>query len=611
MKLLSNNRKKIGDNRLLGRIRQLIKKPDIKGSEAPSDLDSAPGKKPKRKKAIIISACAVIVILAVIVGQKMISSSKSSGNFNATYTTSTVEKREISVTLSGSGTLQPADSYDVTSLASGEILSADFEEGDTVAEGDILYQIDTADAETSIKSAELSLEKSQLSYTNVTETLSNLSVKSPAAGTITELNVEVGDSVQNGSQIGTVRNSTTMTLMVPFNSADVDSFYLGEVASVTLDSTFETLSGTISKISNTEQVLTGNMLVKYVTIEVANPGGITDSTTATATVGDIACNSSASFSYKSSQTITAKASGTVVSILADEGDSVQKNSVVVKLESDDIEQNVASAKLSLEDAQNNLDNKKEALEDYTIKSPIAGTIIEKDYKAGDKLGSTTSSNATLCTIYDLSYLTMDLSVDELDISEVSVGQSVYITADAVEGKTFTGTVTKVSVSGTTSNGVTAYPVTIRIDDTEGLLPGMNVNAEIIVESVTDALSVPVDAVIRGNQVLVKTGGSDSGSGMDGQTLTVGKDGLPDGFEYAEVTLGVNNDDYIEIKSGLDEGDIIAVVTVSSDTGETTTGGFGGFSGGGGNMSSGGGGGNMPSGGGGNMPAGGGSGPMGG
>ena len=393
-----------------------------------------------------------------------------------------------------------------------------------------------------------------------------------------------------------------MSLMVPFNSADVSSFYIGQSASVTLDSTFETLSGTVTKISNTEQVFTGNMLVKYVTVEVANPGGITDSTEATASIGDIACNSSSSFSYKSKQSITAKTSGTVSSILVDEGNYVKKSAILVKLESSDIEQNVTSAKLSLEDAQNNLENKQEALEDYTIESPIAGTIITKSYKAGDKLSSNSGSSATLCTIYDLSYLTMELSVDELDVSEVEVGQEVSITADAVEGKTYTGIVTKVNISGTTSNGVTAYPVTVRIDETEGLLPGMNVDAEIVLSSVSDVIAVPVDAVVRGNMVLVKKDKSSSGDTAKGQALTLGSNGLPEGFEYVEVTLGVNNDEYIEISSGVEEGDIVAIITINTDTDEATTGGFGGLAGagggGGGEMPSGGGGGEMPSGGGG-------------
>lgn len=523
-------------------------------------------KKMPVKKKVIIAVCVIAVLAAALVGKNLLSS-QSRVSMDASYTTASAQKRDLSVTLSGSGTLKAADSYEVTSLATGEILSDSFEEGDTVEEGTELYQIDPADAESTIKSAALNVEKSQLSYENTLKSVSNLSVTAPSAGTITELSVKVGDNVSNGSKIGTIRNSATMCLLLPFNSADVDAFYVGETADVTLDSTFETLIGTVTKISRTEQVLTGNMLVKYVTIEVSNPGGITDSTQASATIGGAACNSGASFTYKSTESITAKTSGEVSVIYADEGDAVSKGTVLLKLTSSDLEQSLKNAQLSLEDAQNSLENKQEALEDYTIKSPIAGTIIEKNYKAGDKLTSS-SGQTVLCTIFDLSYLTMEISVDELDVSTVEVGQTVSITADAVEGKTYTGQVTKVNINGTTSNGVTAYPVTVKITDTDGLLPGMNVNAEIVVESATDVLCVPVDAVARGNMVLVKTG---SGEIKAGEILEAGSDGLPEGFEYKQVTLGINNDEYIEISDGLSEGDTVAIVTLPTSNEEQAAG----------------------------------------
>jgi len=539
-----------------------LKKKDVQDSG--SETARAPKmKKPKKKRTIIIIC--IVVIIAVILGLKSCNGSKGKAASNATYTTSTVVKSDISSTLNGTGTLKPANSYDVTALATGKILSADFEEGDIVESGSILYQIDKTDAETNIKSAELNLEKSKLSYNNILKTQDNLNVTAPESGKITTLNVQVGDNVASGATIGTIKDSSTMSLAVPFNSSDVDSFYLGESANVTLDSTFETLPGTISKISGTEQILTGNMLVRYVTIDVTNPGGIAETTVGTAIVGNIACNSSASFKYKSSQSIIAKASGTVDSIVCDEGSAVSKGTVILKLTSDDIEGNIMNAKLSLEDAQNALDDKMKALDNYTITSPISGTVTSKKSKAGDKLGSGSSStaNSTLCTILDLSYLTVEMSVDELDIKKVSVGQKVTVTVEAAGDQTYTGVVTKVNISGTTTNGVTAYPVTVRIDDTDGLLPGMNVSTSIVVESVTNVLAVPVNAVVRGNQVLVKKDSSTASTDST-KILTTGTSGIPDGFEYVDVTLGINNSELIEIKSGLSEGDIIAVPSVSID-----------------------------------------------
>ena len=92
------------------------------------------------------------------------------------------------------------------------------------------------------------------------------------------------------------------------------------------------------------------------------------------------------------------------------------------------------------------------------------------------MGSSSSTTETMCVIYDLSYLEMTLDVDELDILDIAVGQKAEITADAISDRTFEGVVTSISSAGTTSGGTTTYPVTIRIDDTGSLMPGMNATA---------------------------------------------------------------------------------------------------------------------------------------
>ena len=101
------------------------------------------------------------------------------------------------------------------------------------------------------------------------------------------------------------------------------------------------------------------------------------------------------------------------------------------------------------------------------------------------------------------------------------------------------------VNITTMGGVTSYPVTIRIDETDGLLPGMNVDVEIEVQIARPACW-PSRSVLSsaGNRVLVKTGETVEGTGT-----TLDENGLPVGYEYREVTLGINDDDYIQITSG--------------------------------------------------------------
>ena len=165
----------------------------------------------------------------------------------------------------------------------------------------------------------------------------------------------------------------------------------------------------------------------------------------------------------------------------------------------------------------------------------------------------------MCVIYDLSYLEMTLDVDELDILDIQVGQKAEITADAISDRTFEGVVTSISSAGTTSGGTTTYPVTIRIDDTGSLMPGMNATAVIDIASADDALSVPNAAIVRGNYVLV-TESSPSAANADPSMKT------PDGYVYVKVTTGVSDGDYIEITSGLQEGDTVAYIQTSSSGG---------------------------------------------
>ncbi len=477
------------------------------------------------------------------------------------YTEYTVSKRDLEVTLSGSGNLKPANSYVVTTLLEGEILSSPFEEGDTVGKDTLLYQIDTADASASIEQAQNALAQSQRNYDNALKSREDLNVKAKAAGTLTELTVEVGDTVSPGAPIGKIRNSAVMRLTVPFDAADAASMTVGQSAVVTLDGSFEILMGTVTDIAAADEVLAGNRIVRSVTIDVKNPGGLSARQTATAVVGGAACAGSGSFAYKDEVAVTAAVGGEIREILAAKGDGVTKNQVLLTLRSDAVESSIFNAEIALKNARLALQSQSKRLDDYAIKSPIAGTIVEKNYKQGDML----KAGSSLCTIFDLTYLTLTLNIDELDIGKVQVGQEAALTADAVPGKTYKGVVTRINTNGTTSNGVTSYPVTIRIDEMEGLLPGMNVSAQIIVSSLKDVLTVPVSAVTRNNLVLVK---SADAAAED----AVAEPGLPAGFVRREVTLGGSDRDFVAVTEGLKEGDIVAVLNSEADAVITVAGG---------------------------------------
>ena len=472
---------------------------------------------------------------------------------DASYTEAAPERRDVTNTLSGTGTLNPANTYTVKSLVEGKVLTGTIEEGDIVEESNVLYTIDSSDASTNFEKAEIAMQQAQRSYDKVVD---RQYVRAEVAGVVSSLKVTKGDEVTSGQEVAVIRDSSKMLLTLEFPAADAANFSVGQSAAVTLDGTFEQLDGTVTSVSGTDALSAGNLLTRTVTITVKNAGGLTTAQAATASINGVSSIGSATFAYQAERTLTAQASGTVTSINVQEGSEVAKDDIILGLSGDDLTESIQSASESLRSAEISMQNLQDAMNNYTITAPISGTIIEKDAKVGDAV----KAGDTLCIVYDLSYLEMSINVDELQISSITVGQKVQISADAVPDKTYVGTVTRVSMKGTSNSGTTTYPVTIRIDDTDGLRPGMNANAEIVVAEANNALVVPNAAVVRGSYVLVT---KDSPSAANADTTME----APEGFVYVPVKTGVSDDDYTQIVSGIQEGDTIGYdpSSVSSDS----------------------------------------------
>ena len=464
-------------------------------------------------------------------------------NVDVSYVQTTPEKRDLSNSLSGTGTLNPANTYNVKSLVAGKVLTSTIEEGDIVEEGTVLYTVDASDATTKAEQASITLQQAQRSYD---KTVDRQYVRAEVAGVVSTLKVAKGDEVTSGQEVAVIRDSSKMVLQLEFPAADAATFSVGQSAEVTLDGTFEMLTGTVTAVTGTDALSTGNLLTRTVTIAVRNAGGLTTAQAATATINGVNCIAAKCFEYQAERTLTALAAGTVTAINVPEGGAVNKDDIVLQISGEDLTEAIQSAAETLRSAELNMDNLQEAMNNYTVTSPISGTIIEKNAKAGDAL----ATGADLCTIYDLSYLVMVINVDELQVSDVSVGQSVQVTADAVPDKTYTGTVTRVSMKGTSSGGTTTYPVTVRIDETEGLRPGMNANAEIVTAEAGNALAVPNAAIVRGGYVLV-TKDSPSAANADPDMTA------PEGYVYVPVKTGVSDDDYTQIISGVTGNDTVA------------------------------------------------------
>ena len=307
------------------------------------------------------------------------------------------------------------------------------------------------------------------------------------------------------------------------------------------------------------------------------------------------------FEVKTNKKLVAQGTGKIEHLTIKEGDFLREGSQYATLSSKEIDKAIEDAKDGVDSAKKALKTQKKQLEEYRITAPISGKVISKKKKKGDTYDPSVDASAgAMATIYDMSALTFDMAVDEIDISKVAVGQKVSIQAVAFPDETYEGVVERISMKGDTSSGITTYPVTVKVEKYGNLLPGMNVTGTIITEEADDVLIIPSVALFRGNVVYVKkadatadstdssknaatsnsTDASSSAATSNSADTTdaVGtdasvsqnesdttsdasmleQDGVPKGFVPVNVTVGLNDGNQVEIKSGLNEGDIIYV-----------------------------------------------------
>lgn len=173
-----------------------------------------------------------------------------------------------------------------------------------------------------------------------------------------------------------------------------------------------------------------------------------------------------------------------------------------------------------------------------------------------------STDTTAFTISGDTSMLLSVSVDELDINSVTQGQKAEVTFDAIEDKTFEGTVTKVGNTASASGGVAKYTVEITIPKDEEMKAGMNASATITIEEKENIVTISVNALQeRGEEVFVYTEQDDEGN-LSGEQ---------------QVTTGLSDGENVEITEGLSEGDVVYYQktgggNTSSDTGFSMPGG---------------------------------------
>ena len=616
------------------------------------------------KRIIILSVILVVSLIAV----SFLFFKEEDVEVTTAYTEYIVEKGSVADTIEQSGVIEPYERYEITSRVMGEIISSPFEEGDFVEEGETLYQIDDEDAQLNIEKADNNIskskhniekadnsitkaennitvaqnnvEKAQKALDDVNKDIEKLNVYAPASGRITDFSLKKNDSVAP-SVVARVVNTDVRTIDIPFFVEDFSKISVGDSVTLTSALHMESISGVVTHKYDS-QLENGSVssAQKKIEIQINNPKSIDSQSTFAAVVHTKAgnVNSSASGAVKDGDTTSVKAetSGNVSEVLVKNGDYVQKGQLIVRMTNDDLitsrsdcertlkerqlalneakmsreesEINLSDSKISLTDSQLSKKSTEKALDDYNITAPISGTVITKNSKVGDNINNA-SGQTVLMVVADMSKMKFTITVDELDISDVREGQSAIVDADALPDETFKAKVTSVATEGvSTGNGVTTFEVELTINEPGNLKPGMNVNANILINEANDVIVIPEDALnrVKGTKAMVFVKSSDDstaekaqnptekdakpapenaapdgekpsipnqGTGVGGMPANEGGmtpggfGGLPEGCEMREVEIGVSDGDYIEVKSGLSLGETILYIPSTASSGD--------------------------------------------
>ena len=553
-----------------------------KDSAVPGALPTAKKRK-KKKKIIIIGTAAVLVIVGAVTAYFI--KKGNGGNEKQEIMTSMPVYGDIALSVTGSGTVAPYDRYEIVPLVTGEIIQCNYDVGDKVKEGDILYVFDHSEQDKQIESAQNAITRAKITnkkYLDTAEynkTLAKYTVRAEGDGVISGFDLKVDNEVSAKSNVGTIQDKATFKAIVPFNAAQCAKINIGDTATVNLYPSMYSVTGKVTYKSSASSGFSSGAVVYDVEITVSGVNIALTDTSASAVVhtseGDVDSPKSGKLEYTDPVNITPEVSGKIIKIGSGikNGATVKKGDILFEIDKSDFLEEKRLIEFEFADLKLNLENAYDKLDDYQIKAPISGTIITKNSKKGDTISG--GDSVKLMVVADMSAMKFTFQADETDVDKIEVGQTVNVTADAVSGKVFKGEVTAVATEGKSENGVSQYPIDVVVtdygqNDEDGCLrSGMNVTAEIIYEHAENELLVPVSAVtklgddsyvfVKGKKTVPASGEMTDGENAENSEKENAIEGMiadmvPEGFTAVKVTTGATDGINIAVLSGLTETD---------------------------------------------------------
>lgn len=490
-------------------------------------------KKRKRRKRIRTAIIIILLLAGIVVGGMLYLRRKVAVEFAASagdVKSAQAELGSISTTISGYGYLENVDEEDITFPYGITVDEVTVSANDKVKKGDILAKVNIP----SVMSALSSLQNDIASLDEKLDDASSEQLKTyisaGVAGRLKKIYAQKGDGVVECMY----RNGALALLSLDgYMAVDVacDGLTEGESVTVVREDGTKQLTGTVeSSVSGITTVL------------VTDDGPKADETVTVLSASGETLGKGRLYIHIPLK-ITGIA-GTISNVILEENAKVYNGTVLFFLSDTSYSAEAASL---IEDRRELEDTMQTLMQIYTegsIAAPYDGTVVSVSYDVDTDYSSDYAEydDMTLLTISPDRQMSVTLSIDESNILSLELGQTADITVSSIGDDTYSGEVTEINKTATSSSGVTRYSAVITLDKVPEMLAGMTASAVIRIRGVDNAVIIPIDALHQtSSRAFVYTE-------FDEELQQYGG--------IREVTAGISNSSYVEITSGLEAGETV-------------------------------------------------------
>ena len=490
-----------------------------------------------RKTLIILLSAAVILTGAVLFFRKQVQE-QFAVNDRKEVESAEVTVGSIKTTISGSGNLTSEGVLDVEIPVKVTVEDTLVEAGDTVEEGQLLATVNVSSALSALKELQEELETLDSEINSASDDAASTSIYAGVAGRVKAIFVQEDDDV---AAAVAEHGALVLLSLDGYMAVDIPAGELsaGEKIEVA-DSAGEAYEGTVSKVAD-----------EVATVLITDDGpAYGDTVTAGGESGEL---------YIHEPLKVTGYAGTVAGVQVKENARVTKYTTLLTLKDTEYSAGYEQLLTQRGEMEKLYQSIVKMYQDGGIRAECAGSIqsISDLSESADSDNATVLDTTTLMTLDPNELVSVTIRVDETNIQSLDVGQEASVTIESIGDDVFTGEVSEINKTATSSGGVTVYTATVTLEKTAQMLSGMTADVSVTIEGVDNALLVPEDAVHKTSATSYVYTTYDEETGELGGMV--------------EVVTGLSNGTYTEIISGLSEGD-----TVYYTQKETTGFEFGGF-----------------------------------